>query len=194
MGKVGGKRPGAGRPKGAKDKNPHQRVKTEAMIACDERNKLKPYTDAEGIDYNARQIEHTLRIHEIASHANRKDIASLRSCFIAYMQLCQSDGFKISNLGAYASMGMTYVDFCLFAKKDDPAIKEFASFVKTTCALNREALIADNKINPVIGIFWQRNYDGLRNDTEQQQSIAETDENYNNSAAYREKYKNLIGE
>ena len=60
----------------------------------------------------------------------------------------------------------------------------------------RDAMISSNKLNPVIGIFWQRNFDGLRNDTEQVQAIREAEDNdeYGSSKAYKEKYKNLIGE
>lgn len=178
-----------GRPKGSKDKKP--RKLNEMSLA--NKNCMAPYEAPDEINYNSRQIEHTIRIHEIAKHADKKDIETLRSCFIAYLQLCQGDGFKVSNLGSYAAMGMTQDEFVRFSKKDDPAIRELVSFVKTTCALNRELLISENKLNPVIGIFWQRNYDGLRNDTEQQQTVAEMNDNYNNSNTYREKYKNLVG-
>lgn len=149
----------------------------------------------EGKQYNALLIQHIMRIHEIASHADKNDINTLKSCFIAYLQLCQEDGFSVSNLAAYSSMGFpSCAHFDLFCKKDDPEIRELRSLVKASCAMFRETMVSANKLNPVIGIFWQRNFDGLRNDTEQVQAAQEQDEEYNNSSnGYKEKYKNLIG-
>ena len=150
----------------------------------------------EGKEYNARLIEHIMRINEIATHADKSDLLSLKSCFIAYLQLCQEDGFSVSNISAYASMGFYNTShFDQFARAEsNPERKEFCAFVKQTCSMFRENMIGDNKINPVIGIFWQRNYDGLRNDTEQVQAVQEQmDDEFSSSKSYKEKYKNLIG-
>ena len=194
-----------GRPKGSKNKpkgkiiDPLTGAKrsytmtAKALAQRRERMALTPAESEEEKNYNARQIEHVLNIHKIAANADRSDLASLKSCFIAYLQLCQEDGFKISNLGAYAAMGMSKQLFEQFKHKDDPDIKEFVSMIQTTCAIARETMIADSKINPVIGIFWQRNFDGLRNDTEQVQAAQEMEDDYGGNKSYKEKYKNLIG-
>ena len=179
-----------GRPKGSKgtytvtSKAVAQRRKNVALIPAE--------TDEER-DFNARQIEHVLRTQEIAKNADRNDLLSLKSCFISYLRLCQEDGFKVGNLGAYTAMGMDTAAFTWFAKKEDPEIREFCKFVKSTCAMFRESMVSENQLNPVIGIFWQRNYDGLRNDTEQAQSMQEIqDENYSGSQSYKDKYRNLV--
>ena len=183
-----------GRPKGSKSGyTVSEKALAQRRENAENTLKLKPYDTPEGMDYNARSIEHILRIHEIASHADRNDLVSLKSCFIAYLKLCQEDGFKVSNMSAYAAMGMTMDQFKVLTNRQDPETREFVRFVKMTCAMNREAMVADNKINPVIGIFWQRNYDGLRNDTEQVQALQEQEEEYNSKGQYKEKYKNLIG-
>ena len=83
--------------------------------------------------------------------------------------------------------------FDAWSKKDNPEIREFAGMVRGTCSMFREALVTASKLNPVIGIFWQRNFDGLRNDTEQVQSVQEQEDYSNSSNKYREKYRNLIG-
>ena len=151
-----------------------------------------PTTDEEK-DYNARLIEHIMQINEIAMNADKHDLLSLRSCFIAYLQLCQKNGFNVSNLSAYASMGFDFQTFAYFAKRDDPEIRAFCKWVRQTCAMFRENMVANNKLNPVIGIFWQRNFDGLRNDTEQVQSAEEQEEDTDTRGSYKEKYRKLIG-
>ena len=186
-----------GRPKGSKSSY----TVSDKVLARRERTTLHKrmetatHTDEEKA-FNARLITHVMRVQEIASHAERSDINTLRSCFCAYVQLCQEDGFKVSNIAACASMGFpTIKHFEIFCQKDDPERKALHTFVKSTCSMFRESLVSENKLNPVIGIFWQRNFDGLRNDTEQVQSALEQDESYaNGSKAYKEKYRNLIGE
>lgn len=201
---------GRGRPKGSKNKPKPKKmgrpkgskssytVSEKALIQrqTNVRNNttLLPAETPEEFSYNARMIEHVMRINEIATQADRHDLLSLKSCFIAYLRLCQEDGFKVGNLAAYASMGMSNSDFQMWSRRDDPEIRQFCKFVRDTCSMFRESMVSDNKLNPVIGIFWQRNFDGLRNDTEQVQAIEEQDETYSGSKGYKERYRKLIGE
>lgn len=145
-------------------------------------------------DFNTRLIRHIMQVNELGASCDHSDINSLRSCFINYLKLCEQNGFCVNNLTAYASLGMTYQGFQIYCKKDDPEIRAFCEAVRRTCAMFREQMVSSNKLNPVIGIFWQRNFDGLRNDTEQVQAVQEDDEGYGSSGAYKEKYRNLIGE
>ena len=169
---------------------------TEKAIASRQNNNLSypvAKTD-EQFDYNSRLIEHVMRTNEIAAQADRNDLNTLKSCFLNYMSLCQQDGFSVSNIGVYRAMGFDHVEFAYWSKKQDPEIRAFAKFVRETCAMFRETMIKDNKINPVIGIFWQRNFDGLRNDTEQVQAIQEQEDEYAQfgGSSYKDRYRNLI--
>lgn len=182
-----------GRPKGRKSGyTVSEKALAQRRDAVEKRKPRELITD-EDFDKNSRQIEHIMKIQEIATHADKNDLVSMRSCFVAYLRLCQENGMRVGNLAAYAALGMTYVTFDLYSKRKDPAIQEFCRLVRSTCALYRESMISDGDINPVIGIFWQRNFDGLRNDTEQVQAIAESQEE-DTSTAYKEKYRRLIGE
>lgn len=167
-------------------------VSSKALAQRRHNSALMPAETEEERNYNARYIDHIMKVHEISRHAIKGDLTSLKSCFVAYVQLCQADGFKISNLSAYAAMGLTQTQFNTLKKKDDPEAKELVNMVLSICSLSRETLIADSKLNPVIGIFWQRNYDGLRNDTEQVQNANETDEGYETDRSYEERYMDLI--
>ena len=193
-----------GRPKGSKNKkglghkNKGYTVSEKALAQRRENGKAltaAPIETPEQMDYNARLIQHIIQINEIATHADRNDLNTLRSCFINYLKLCQVNGFHAQNLAAYAAMGFgSYRQFESFFQKDDPERKALYMFVKTTCSMFRESMVSEGKLNPVIGIFWQRNYDGLRNDTEQIQAAQEQDDEFSGSKSYKDKYKNLIGE
>lgn len=182
-----------GRPKGSKGKKEYT-VSSKALAQRRNNRALRPAETEEEANYNSRLIDHVMHVHEIAKNADKSDLLSLKSCFAAYMQLCQQDGFPISNLSAYAAMGFTGSQFYSFSKKDDPDIREFVTFIKSTCSMFREVMVSGGKINPVIGIFWQRNFDGLRNDTEQIQAIQEQENNDYGNKNYKDKYLDLIGE
>ena len=142
---------------------------------------------------NAVRIQHVIAIEEISKNADRKDLLTLRSCFMQYLALCQQDGCSVGNLAAYAAMGFDNSSWQSWIKHGDEERKEFARFIKRTCALFREGLVADGDLNPVIGIFWQRNFDGLRNDTEQVQAALDAEDVSRESNSYRKRYGNLIG-
>lgn len=147
---------------------------------------------SEEYEYNSRCILHAMKIQEIATHADLKDLDSLKECFIAYLQLCQEDGFRPGNMGAYTAMGMSKSLFEKWKASDKPDIKRFCNFVASTCAMIREGLVSDGKINPIIGIFWQRNFDGLRNDVEQLAAGSNDQVEQMTADDYRNKYSNLL--
>ena len=179
-----------GRPKGSKSS---YTVSSKALAERRKNAALLPAETKEEYEYNARLIEHMFAIQQIAANADRSDLVSLKSCFVAFMQLCQNDGFKVGNLAAYSAMGFSKHEWDVFSKRDDPEIKRFCALVQQTCAIARETNIAENQLNPVIGIFWQRNFDGLRNDTEQAQALQEQ-EDIGGSQSYKDKYRNIVDE
>jgi len=186
-----------GRPKGSKsgytmsDKALAQRHTYSPIIQA-----TRPYT-GEDIDYNARQIQHILHIQEIASTVDKNDPVSLRNAFYQYLALCGQDGFKVGNLAAYSAMGVDRYTVTSWTKSPREEYRELARLVKTTCSLARESMVADQKINPVVGIFWQRNFDGLRNDTEQIQPAdggAGDDDDKATAQEYLKKYGDILKE
>lgn len=195
---MGTSKRGRGRPKGSKSgyTMTEHTLSVKQELAAKLNKQYLPAETQEEMSYNARQIEHVLHIHEIAQSADIMDLQSLKNAFLNYLKLCQADGFKIGNMAACAAMGITITTLNNWATRDSrKEYRDFATFVKTTCSLSRETMIADQKINPVIGIFWQRNFDGLRNDTEQQQSLQEYDDNEQQTAnEYRKKYGKLLEE
>lgn len=165
----------------------------EAFIRHADMSNL-PAETPEELAYNQKLINHVMRVNEIATHADKTDLLSLKSCFVNYLKLCQEDGFSVSNIAAYAAMGFYDVShFVNFMKKKDEEYKQFAALVKNTCAMFREGMISDSKLNPVIGIFWQRNFDGLRNDTEQIQPVNGEYDTETENIGYKDKYRHLIG-
>lgn len=192
-------------PPKAKPKNKRQYNLTETgKVIKDHRiakqnGTLPALTDDEK-SYNDKLIAHSLKVVEISQKANISEPESLRDCFMEYLKLCQSDGFRIGNVGACSALGISYKTLYAWSagtkRSDDPRYKQLATLISSICSTSREQMINDSKINPVIGIFWQRNFDGLRNDTEQQQDNQNISDNDNilSASEYREKYGKLLEE
>ncbi len=88
--------------------------------------------------------------------------------FMHYLETCAKYDMKIGNQAAYAAIGIDkgiaweWVNRCT----TNPARTDFIKKVQKVCALYREGLMQDGKVNPVTGIFWQKNYDGMKDQTE----------------------------
>lgn len=188
---------GAGRPR-KKPGDPKGKYTVSSSALTQRRNNfsIKPAETPEGMDMNARMIDHIMRVYQISQTVDKKDPVSIKSAFAAYVQLCQEDGFPVSNLAAYTAIGSNNEEMGRWYRSDNPEYRSIAEMVKGVCSLSREQQITSGSLHPVIGIFWQRNYDGLRNDTEQQQTLAEQerDDSVKSASDYKKQYGKLLEE
>lgn len=72
------------------------------------------------------------------------------------------DGCNNYAIGIDKGIAWEWVNRCT----TNPARTDFIKKVQKVCALYREGLMQDGKVNPVTGIFWQKNYDGMKDQTE----------------------------
>ena len=154
----------------------------------------------ENKEYNTRVIAHALEISSFAPSRGKwyqeSDLPLLQEAFVKYLEACERNCIRAGTMGACAAMGIAQRTFADWANnKRGKAFYDFASTVQQILGVIREEMISSGKLNPVIGIFWQRNFDGLRNDTETyQQQHVETDDDYASAAAIRKKYGELLKE
>jgi hypothetical protein len=95
---------------------------------------------------------------------NKTDMNALEGRFMEYMQYCQAHDVKIGNQMAYLAMGLNKDDVydMEHGRKLGSTASDFIKKVKQICAGNRELLMQDGKVNPIAGIFWQKNYDSMK--------------------------------
>lgn len=81
-----------------------------------------------------------------------------------YLQFCFDNDLKIGNQMCYLALGISKDDvynwehgLCRGKEHSD-----FIKKIRKLCSGNRELLLQDGKVNPILGIFWQKNYDGLK--------------------------------
>lgn len=95
---------------------------------------------------------------------DRSNVQELENRFLEYIQYCADRDIKLGNQMAYLALGISKDDAYNWenGRTLTPEHSDFIKKVRQICAGNREILMQDGKVNPVTGIFWQKNYDGLK--------------------------------
>lgn len=113
-------------------------------------------------------VAHLMQSMDIARHTDRNDIDSLRNSLIDYLSLCARNNINVTNMGVYGALGLSQETISQWASGNargtSPEYREFAQFVRKLCAQYRELAASENKLNVALAIWWQKNYDGLRDD------------------------------
>ena len=181
-----------GRPKGSKSGYTQT---AKGMQGHRKYQGIIPFETTEEINYNSLVIKHSLECFEISRDADINRPETLAECFRKYLIICEKNGMKIGTIGACTAMGISYKVLeswrLGYKRANNPEYKSLADMVCGICSMSREQLISDGKLHPVIGIFWQRNFDGLRNDTEQLQQTETADNENMTAEEYRQKYGQL---
>jgi hypothetical protein len=118
------------------------------------------------------------------------DIDEMNRRFEHYLDACAKYGKKVGNIAAYTAIGVTSDLVSIWTRADAKNVnrKQFFEYVKAVCAMYRENLMQDSKVNPVVGIFWQKNYDGLKDQKETLQVIANPLGEQKDVSALEQKY------
>ena len=114
---------------------------------------------------NSDLVSMSFKIMEIAQSADRQNVDSMRQCFLRYLQLCQETNTKVTNLSAYMAMGISRNTAAVWARGgsgSNPERQELIRFVNSVCAQQREAMMAEGTLKEITGIFWQKCFDGFR--------------------------------
>lgn len=87
-----------------------------------------------------------------------------------YLNLCATYKLRPGNLGLYAAWGVEANTVSKYlnqhAGETDNEKVTAIKKGKQMMALYRESLMANGKLNPVTGIFWQKNFDGMKDTQE----------------------------
>lgn len=175
---------------GDKDKEPDEPYELVPM----EPRKLKPrgtyqvMQEYVGSDYP----EFLLKVAAIGLTIRDRSAAEMKRGMLEYLKLCQQYNKPITNQAIYTAMGLTYynaVDI-LRGRSGGKEQRAIVTYAKQLCAMHREALGTTGAINPILTIFWQKAYDGLREDAET--GVGDSDDITRESAeTIAEKYAEL---
>lgn len=116
---------------------------------------------------NTRYANFILAVAAMGRSADLTNIDDLRMRFYSYLELAQRCNMKVSNLCAYLSVGMTYDKAYKQMKNGSDAVKDLLYEIQAVCGSYRETITGEGKLNPITSIFWQKNFDGLKDQSQQ---------------------------
>lgn len=151
------------RTQGAKDTKPRTRSAESSElkgIVADQNPNLPQ-------GYNTRRIAFMQAILP-TEPLDHDDVEEMERRFQHYLTKCAEWDMKIGNQAAYVAIGINkdLVYEWTVRRQTNPRRTEFVKKVQQFCAMYREGLMEDGKVNPVTGIFWQKNYDGMKDQQE----------------------------
>lgn len=98
------------------------------------------------------------------------DFDELKERLRRYLLFCKEHDVRITNQVCYMALGITKDEVYDWESRrsrgSDPRYYDFIKKVKQICATNRELLMSDGKLNPVTGIWWQKQYEGMTEKSE----------------------------
>ena len=144
------------------------------LVAKNQAWKKSPVIGDNGITASADEIaqvtKHALEV-ALWDEIDTKDPEQLRDRTLKYLQYCIDNKIKPGNLGLYNAWGLTKGEVSNIQQREPNSLR--SGVIKKSRQIMsqiREQLMSDGKINPVTGIFWQKNWDGLK---DQQEVIVE---------------------
>lgn len=95
---------------------------------------------------------------------DKASVPQLEERMRKYLQYCLDNDVKIGNQMCYLALGISKDDVYNWenGQSRDKEHCDFIKKVRKICSGNRELLLQDGKVNPILGIFWQKNYDGMK--------------------------------
>lgn len=153
-----------GRPVGAKDTKPRKPREDKPWENSPIQKDNNPDLPQ---GYNTRRIMFMQAILP-TEPLDFEDVAEMERRFQRYLELCAEWDMKVGNQAAYAAIGISkdnVYDWTV-RSRTNPKRSDFIKRVQQFCAMYREGLMEDGKVNPVTGIFWQKNYDGMKDQQE----------------------------
>lgn len=142
---------------------------------------------------NSRMAHTLMEIHSWGG-VDRSDLAAMDDRFWKFVDYCEQNGIRVTNQLAYYALGIdrdTAYDW-EHGRARTREHAEFIKMVKNFCSAYREMLGAEGKINPVTLVWWQKNYDGFRDQTEV--VVTTSDRDIATNEELLEKYKKGLPE
>lgn len=116
---------------------------------------------------NARYIAFIRELYALPTVDNT-DLKAMEQRLAEYLCICEKYGIKVGNQSCYFALNIDKDDVYdwTHGRSRSSDFSDFVKKVQKICSMYRETLMQDGQINPITGIFWQKNYDGLKDQQE----------------------------
>ena len=142
-----------------------------------------------------KNLKATLTVNQAVIEPNpndSEDIAIYRSRLATYRMYALDTGIPISNIGGCAALGIAVSTYKNWLKGIAGAEKkQFAEEFRNIFSMYREQLAHAGLISPPVAIFWAKNFDGLKDEPDEENEAPDLLGDMIEPSAIREKYENL---
>ena len=111
-------------------------------------------------------VSHMMQSIEISKNTDQTDVSSMIHALENYIALCASSNVNLTLAGVCGAIGISRDTLKQWSsgkgRGADPRFKEFALMVKRICGQYLEIAAAEGQISVPLAIWWQKNYDGLK--------------------------------
>lgn len=144
---------------------PHE----DLVVVEKPKRKLKPRGPSKAVvgymnSFDESEYGKFLRqVAQIGLSVKSRSAEDMKEGLMKYLELAEQQNRRITNLACYMAMGISKdIAYDLqHGRSGTPEQKRLLQFVKGLCATYREAMMVSGDLNPIVGIFWQKAYDGL---------------------------------
>ena len=161
-------------------------------------DEVAEYIDNLGEGQTVRKITaFALAVQNISRGVNIKDVNDMRNRFYLYCALSERVGMRLGNMNAYHAMGISFnvaSQWRTGGMGSNAERRELIAEVDAICSGTREMLAGMQQINPVLAIFWQKNYDGLKDVQEHVVAAGDPLGDKQTREQIQEKYQDIIEE
>ena len=77
-------------------------------------------------------------------------------------------------------------------KNGSDAVKDLLYEIQAVCGSYRETITGEGKLNPITSIFWQKNFDGLKDQSQQVVTVQDPLGKAVSSEDIKQKYADII--
>lgn len=113
--------------------------------------------------FSAKQIDFLMEIMP-TEPLDPNDAAEMDRRFRHYLETCKKYDMKVGNLNAYFAVGIDArcVDDYMKRPEANPARTAILKKIKAICGAFRENAMQQGEIDRIVGIFYGKNWDGLK--------------------------------
>ena len=108
-------------------------------------------------------ITYHLEMLKMRQGVDMRNVPELYERFVNYLKYCAEHNIMPNNSNAYFAIGVSKKDISSWytGKTGSAAHKQFATDVKAFFSSIHEQGAVEGLINPILGIWWQKAYDGM---------------------------------
>ena len=138
-------------------------------------------------------VAYHIAMTEMRQGVDKRNVDDLRARFYNYLKYCMEHGIMPNNMNCYYAIGVTKQEMSQWrlGQRATPEHQQFAEEVTALFASIHEQAGAEQIVNPILTIWWQKSHDGMLEATKSEEAIEDPLGQKRSAEEIASKYQNL---